>query len=292
MPALLLILCVFSFSFQSLFTKLYNDHFRGPAGTSEPVFSVTYGIAIALATLVTGAFRFSPSPLTVLFGLLNALMLMLYNISIIRAGDLGSYSFMMIANMFGGILLPVFIGVLFLGESVSVTGIIAVVMMLTAMVLLNSGGASVKTAKKGYYLWCAVLFCANGLYGSFLNVQATLMNGLERTEMLTILFLCSSLFTVAAEAVKGRLPSVVRGYRMGAKSGIFLALCCVFAAAGANLLLYLFSVMNTDVVCTVDDGGVLVLSILYSLVLFKEKPSKLQWLGMAIAVASIVLINL
>ncbi|MDO5436112.1 MAG: DMT family transporter [Clostridia bacterium] len=292
MPALLLVLCVLSFSFQSLFTKLFNDHFRGPAGTAEPVFSVTYGIVIALTTLITGAFRFAPSGLTVLFGLLNALMLILYNMAIIRAGSLGSYSFMMIANMFGGILLPVFTGVLFLGETVSVTGIIAVAMMLAAMVLLNCGGASVKTAKKGYYLWCILLFLANGLYGAFLNIQATLMNGLERTEMLVILFLCSSLFTIVCEAVKGRLPSVARGYRMGVGSGVYLALCCIFAAAGANLLLYLFSVMNTDVVCTVDDGGVLVLSILYSLILFKEKPAKLQWLGMALAVASIVLINL
>ena len=49
--------------------------------------------------------------------------------------------------------------------------------------------------------------------------------------------------------------------------------------------------MDSSVFFTIDSGGVLVLSILYSLVLFKEKPTWEVVVGMVIAVASIVLIN-
>lgn len=291
MQFLLLVLCVISFSFQSLFTKLYSDHYRGNAETSVPVFSVVYGAFIAIASLVTGSFSFAPSPLTVLFGILNGLILILYNTAIIRAEKLGSYSFMMIVNLFGAILLPILAGIIFLGETISVTGILAVALMLPAMLLMNHNGLSVKSTGKKYYLWCLLLFLANGLYGTFLNVQATLMNGRERTEMLVILFFLSSVLTVLYETARGRAAALKGGFCMGAKAGIFLILSCVFATVGANLVLYLFSVMNTDVVCTVDNGGVIILSILYALILFREKPDRLQWIGMMLATASIVLIN-
>ena len=292
MLILLLVLCVVSFSLQSLFTKLYTDHYRSSEETATPVFSVVYGLFIATASLITGGFRFSPSFMTVLFGILNGLMLIMYNTSLIRAGSRGSYSFMMISSMFGGILLPVFVGIIFLGETISVTGIIAVAMMLLAMILMNQNGQSGKKAQKSYYLWCLVLFFANGLYGTFLNVQATVMNGLEHTEMLVIQFLTSSVLTILCEAAGRRIPALIQGFRMGRTSAVYLILCCVFATAGANLLIYLFSVLDTGVICTIDDGGVLLLSILYSLILFREKPNKVQWIGMILAVASIALINL
>lgn len=292
MQVLLLILCVVSFSFQSLFTKLYNDHYRGPEEAATPVFSVAYGFLIAVASLITGAFRFSPSALTILFGILNGVMLILYNKSLIRAGDTGSYSFMMIANMFGGILLPILCGVIFLKDTVSVTGIAAIALMLLAMVLINLDGLPGKKPTKSYFVWCAVLFLANGLFGTFMNTQATVMNGLERTEMLVIQYLLSSLFALLFEASQKRLPTLRKGFRMGKKSAVFLILACAAATAGANLMLYLLSVMDTSVFCTIDDGGVLVLSFLYSFILFREKPNRIQWVGMALAVASIILINL
>lgn len=292
MQVLLLILCVVSFSFQSLFTKLYNDHYSGPVEAAAPAFSVAYGFLIAMASLITGAFRFSPSPLTILFGVLNGVMLILYNKSLIRAGDTGSYSFMMIANMFGGILLPILCGVVFLKDTVSVTGIVAIALMLLAMVLINLDGLPGKKPTKSYFVWCAVLFLANGLFGTFMNTQATVMNGLERTEMLVIQYLLSSLFALLFEASQKRLPTLWKGFRMGTRSMTFLILACAAATAGANLMLYLLSVMDTSVFCTIDDGGVLVLSILYSLILFREKPNRIQWVGMALAVASIILINL
>jgi multidrug transporter EmrE-like cation transporter len=49
--------------------------------------------------------------------------------------------------------------------------------------------------------------------------------------------------------------------------------------------------MSSSVLYTIDSGAVLVLSILYSLILFNEKPTWEVVVGMVIAVASIVLIN-
>ena len=79
---------------------------------------------------------------------------------------------------------------------------------------------------------------------------------------------------------------------MGKKSALFLIITCLSATAAANLLLYILTLMESSILYTIDSGAVLVLSIIYSLVLFKEKPTWEQVVGMVIAVASIVLINI
>ena len=97
-------LMVLFFSFQSLFTRLYSAHYAGPdAGKATSVFSVCYGVFIAAASFLLGGMTFAPSWQTVLFGLLNAAMLILYNTSMIEAGNRGSYSFLMVSSLFGGI---------------------------------------------------------------------------------------------------------------------------------------------------------------------------------------------
>ncbi len=286
-------LMILFFSFQSLFTRLYSANYAGPdAGKATPVFSVCYGVFIALASFLVGGMTFAPSWQTILLGLLNAGMLIFYNTSIIEAGNRGSYSFLMVASMFGGILVPMAIGLLFLGETLSGLQVVAVVMMLISLVLMNVRTISFKGASRSYYIWCIVLFFANGLYGAINNLQAQVMNGAERTEMLTILYLASALAAIATELVKGQGKQLVQGFKMGRKSAIYMVITCLSATAAANLLLYILTLMSSSVLYTIDSGAVLVLSILYSLILFKEKPTWEVVLGMLVAVASIVLINI
>lgn len=285
--------CVLAFSFQSLFTKLYMDEYNNcDREMAEPVFSAVYGLFIAIASLCTGGGAFSPSFQTIVFGLMNGIVLLVYNYSIIKAGKLGSYSFMMIMNMFGGIIVPIIVGVLFLNETLSLMQIVAIMIMLVAMTIMNMEKGCMRGFDKGYLLWCIILFMANGLYGALMNTQATVRNGNERTEMLVILFAFSSLTAISKEIICGRGARMLSGLRMGRKSFVYLLICCVSATAGANLILFLFSKMDAGVICTINNGGVLILSFLYSFILFKEKPNHRQAFGMILAVISIVLVNI
>lgn len=291
--ALMVFLMIMCFSFQSLFTRLYSASYTGKdSAMATPVFSVCYGLFIAAASFLLGGMSFSPSWPTWGLGLLNALMLVLYNTSMIEAGNRGSYSFLMVSSMFGGILVPMFIGVCFLEESLKGLQIVAVVLMLLALVLMNVRSISFKGASKAYYMWCLALFCANGLYGAIQNLQAQVMNGAERTEMLTILYACSALTAALPHLTRGQGKALKEGFRMGGKAAIFLLITCVSATAAANLMLYILTLMDSSVLFTIDSGAVLVVSILYSLILFKEKPTWEQVIGMVVAVASIVLINI
>ena len=291
---LLTALMIVLFSFQSLFTRLYTASYAGgDVSGATPVFTFCYGFVIALASFIAGGFKFHASSLTWLFGLLNALMLILYNTSMIRAGSLGSYAFMMTSSLFGGIVVPLIAGILFLKETMTFLQWIAVVLMLTAIVMMNSKGLSLKKNSGKYYLWCAFLFLSNGLYGLIMKLQSNGLNGAERTEMLVILFGFSALAAALMEVLGGRGKRLVNGLGMGAKSAVFLACCCISAFSAVNLMMYLLTqIQSTGLLYTMQNGGVLVLSFLYSVLLFKEKPGVIKLGGMALAVASMVMLNI
>lgn len=293
MLAFAVAIMVVFYSFQSLFTRLYSANYEGPdKNQSTTIFSICYGVFIGLATWIVGGFTFSPSWQTVGLGVMNALMLMLYNASMIESGNRGSYSFLMISSMFGGIMVPLVIGVAFMGETITALQGAAIALMLISFVVMNARGISFKGASGAYYLWCFLLFLSNGLYAAVMNIQTTVMGGAERTEMLTILFLTSALIVAGTQLVKGRGHEMIQGFKMGKKAALFLLICCASATAAANLLMYNLTQMEASILYTIDNGGVLVLSVLYSLILFKERPRWEQWLGIAMALTSIVLINI
>lgn len=290
MQVLFVALMVVMFSLQSLFTRLYSMHYAGKdASQASTVFSITYGVLIAVSSWIAGGCSFSPGWTTWLLGLLNACMLALYNRSMIEAGNRGSYAFLMVASMFGGILVPLAVDVVFLGVSLSLMQGLAVVLMLLSLVLMNAQGISVRTQKRGYFAWCAALFLSNGLYGTLMDLQARMMSGAQRSEMLTILFASSALIAALPQVKCWR--EMKQGFHMGGKPCTFLLACCVCATAAANLLLWLLPRMNASILYTIDNGGVLVLSMGYAMLLFHEKPRRIQLAGMALAMLSIGIIN-
>ena len=293
MTAVLVAFMVLFYSFQSLFTRLYSANYEGPdSSQSTTAFNICFGAFIGAATLITGGFSFAPSWPTTLYGLLNAGMLLLYNTAMIESGNRGSYSFLMISSMFGGITVPLAIGVAFMGETITALQGAAIVLMLISFVVMNARGISFKGASGAYYLWCFLLFLSNGLYAAIMNIQTTVMAGGERTEMLTILFMTSALIVAGTQLVKGRGKEMIEGFKMGKKAALFLLVCCASATAAANLLMYNLSLMEASILYTIDNGGVLVLSVLYSLILFRERPRWEQWAGIGLALASIVMLNI
>ena len=57
-------------------------------------------------------------------------------------------------------------------------------------------------------------------------------------------------------------------------------------------MLYVLKLVNASVLYTIDNGGVLVLSVLYSCILFKEKLSLAQGIGIGLSMVSIIALSL
>ena len=275
------------YSFQSLFCRMYTNA-RGGEGATQ--FSVVYSAFAGICTLAVNGFVYAPSRITLVLGLINALMLLTYNISMVKCGNLGSYAFMMICVLSGGILVPMVYDALYLNFTFSALQIAAVVLIIAAFIVMNLDG--VRAKKNGKYLmWCAILFVVNGLYGVFMNLQQTLMNFTQRNEMIITTFLGMGLMTGAFELIFHR-KRFINGFRMEKKAVLPMILSSLSATLAVNLLMWVMKNVNITVLSVVNNGGVLVLSALFAFTLFKEKMEKHTITGILMACASIVMLSI
>ncbi len=297
LTVLLIGLMLILYSFQTLFTRLYTAEYPGDSSTSTYVFSAVYGLSTALITFAIGGFRFAPSAITLMYGVLNALTLITYNYSLIKATSTGSYAIANLSLLSGGILITMFQYVLFYGGSLTLLQYGGVAVMLASFVFINADGlfTGKKAEKKKrtlFPLYCVILFIANGLYGAFLFAQQTAMQNTQRSEMIMITFLISAFvgFMMLVFKTKGKpLPT----FRQTRKSLIYLVIACLSAAIALNLYVYIMTlVKNIAVLNTIDNGGILAISALYAYFIFLEKLSASKITGILLAIISIVMLSI
>lgn len=292
---LLIALIIALYSFQTLFCRLYNNHFPGRKDSGPVVFSVLYGVLVTVITLAISGFHYAPSRTTLLLGLGNALVLLGYNISLINATGCGSYAVANFCQLSGGILVPLIQSVLFYGHSFTLRQYGGILVMLMAFLALNIEGMRGKTGRgekrEGRFaLFCALLFLFNGLYGALIVAQQTALDGAERTEMIVTTFMGTAILAlIVLMRLRGR--QTAREFRQNGKSTLFLGLCCLSAASALNLLMYIMKFVNAAILYTLENGGVLLLSTLYAVTLFKEKFSPVKAVGVGLAVVSLIMLS-
>lgn len=274
------------YSFQSLFCRMYTNARNGEGATQ---FSVVYSAFAGICTLAVNGFSYAPSWITLALGLINAVVLLTYNVSMVKCGVLGSYAFMMICSLSGGILVPMVYDALYLGFSFSTIQIAAVMLIIAAFIVMNLDGVRAKKNLK-YLMWCGILFAVNGLYSVFMNLQQTLMNFTQRNEMIITTFLGMGLITAAFELAVHR-RRFLDGFRMGKKAVAPMVLSSIVATLVVNLLMWVMKSVNVTVLNVVNNGGVLVLSAVYAFALFKERLEKHTVIGILMACASIVMLS-
>ncbi len=290
MSMLLILGLIVLYSFQTLFCTLFNDRYTGSKAASPYVFCVVEAIAIPLVSLVLNGFRVSISGVTLLLGVLNAAALFVYNISLIAAGRRGSYAFLNVMMLFGGILIPIIYSAIVYGEKPSWLQWLAIVVMLAACFMMNKDDIRLSGTSPVYYLLCLALFVSNGAYGTFMKIQSTAAEAEGREMVMLTYFLMGVIAFVML--LRTERKDALKAFRVDRRSLPPLLACLLSAAAAINLLVFILPMVNTAVLYTTDNGGVLVLSCVYSVLIFKEKLSPTKVAGMVLAVASIVALSL
>ena len=288
---LLIILIVVLYSLQTLFCTMYTNNYPGKQENASPVFGVLESIAIAIFTWAWIGFKFELSLTTLLLGALNAVVLFTYNTSLIKAGAKGSYAFMNVAMLFGCILVPLLYTTIFLNETLVWYQYAAIALMLVSFVLMNY-----KDFKQNgktpwvYYVFCALLFLSNGLYGTLLKIQSD-YDASQKNEMIILTYGLMGVISFIQLAIKEK-KDTFKAFKLNKKAIVPLAFCLASAALAINILVLVIPMVNTAVLYTVENGGVLILAAVYSIVFFKEKPQLLKILGMIIAAVSITVLSL
>lgn len=290
--AVLLSILVCIYTMQSLFCKVFSDLYAGDKEASGGVFTVLYGAFVGIATLVVSLFDFDPAPLTWIYGLLCALMLFIYNFSMVNASRQGSYAFMTLCMLSGGIVLPCFASVLILDQPLTGIAVLGIIIMLIAFVVLNVQNIKLKGSPVSYYIWCALLFISNGVFGAVTSLQANQVGSVDRSEMVVITYIGSFIVAMIQLAATRKKKIGSDFARIGKKA--WLAGLCSFTCAtiAINLALVVLTLINPAIYAAVENGAILVLSAICSAIIFKERFTKMQLLGMTLAVISIVLLSI
>ena len=82
-----------------------------------------------------------------------------------------------------------------------------------------------------------------------------------------------------------------KAFKLNKKCALPLALCLFSAAAAVNLLVLILPLVDTAVFYTVENGGVLLLAAVYSVLFFKEKLSTPKAIGVLLGIASITILS-
>lgn len=296
---LLIALMIVLYACQTLFCRLYNQRYPGEESTSPFAYNVIYGVFVSVVTFAVGKGRFAPSTATVLLGLLNGAVLFGYNLSLIKATASGSYAVANLCLLAGGILIPLFQSVIVYHVPLNALQYAGAAVMLAAFLFLNLDGivggkkeAKAKTAASRLFpLFCALLFLFNGLYGALLNAQQEATGNTQREEMIIVTFLFTALLGFAMLLAKRGRGSLA-AFRQTKGSALCMLLCCISAAAALNLLMYVMQLVNVPVLYTVENGGVLVLSVVFAVFLFKEKITPFKAVGLLLALSSLVMLSI
>lgn len=189
------------------------------------------------------------------------------------------------------LLIPGFYGILFLGEPVSCFLVIGLCLLAVSLFLINyQKEQTPQTVSWQWILYVLLAFFGNGLCSVVQKAEQTnLGEGGQNLFMIFALFFCTvSLFVASFFFRKERgtgLPAM--------RSGWWLAgLCGILNGLVNYLVLYLNPRVPSSILFPLVSGGSMILVLLWSLFVKKERFSARQTVGFVIGIASIVILNI
>lgn len=279
MSAILILLMIAIYTFQSFLCRKYSETYPGQANMASPVFTVVSGLIVAILSFALTGFSFQAAPLTVFLGILNAVILFAYNSCMILASQNGPYSILMVFMVSGGIIIPAITAAVGFHETVSVGKLCSIMVILVAVYMISrKEDDQAFLSKRKFWASCAGLALFNGAYGAMFDLQRRLTSVGEKEEMVTVTyfvaFALSGIYMLLRQGKECRTA-----FRQTKQSLFYLLSCSVAVALAINLMVYILPLVNVTVLYTFDNAGVLLASVVFSRIFFKEKMSVLNWIG-------------
>lgn len=285
MIVLIIALVVLLYTMQSLFTRFYTDNYPGDQSLTTPVFAVVCGLIVTAVSFIFSGFSFEFQWLTVLLGVINAVVLYGYDAFIIKASATGPYSILMTFSLTGGIVIPAIVSwVSDFKSNFSIVQLFAILVIFAAVLMITTKKEETedkeehKKHRTFFLIICTLLGLANGLYGVLLNTQQELTGVSQKEEMVVITFIGAALISLVQLFIKEK-KNALKAFKQTKLSLTFLLLSAIVSALAVNALVIALQGVNETVVYTFDNAGVLMLSAIASAIFFKEKLSKLNVAG-------------
>lgn len=186
------------------------------------------------------------------------------------------------------LVIPTLYGLLFLGEPVSVTLIVGVLLLLGSLFLVNAKKEEA-TVNRRWLAFALLAFLGNGVCSTTQTVQQLHFDGRYKGEFMFASMLLLSAFFLTVSFLRHRQAALV-SLRQGWSAMVTNGLCN--GTVNLFVMLLVSGGMAASVMFPVLSGGGLILTTLLSVLVYRERLSLPQYIGLAMGTASVVLMNL
>ena len=156
-----------------------------------------------------------------------------------------------------------------------------------------------------FFILSILLAIANGLYGVVYAVHETAMNSVfsnldkdalatainQQKQMLIIYPFAGAAIIAAVRLIVAEKKKVHLTFVQNKKSLLYIILAAVVSAFAVNVLVALVGIVDTTLLYTFDNAGVMLLSALASALIFKDKLSTKNIIGCVIMTLALVLMG-
>ena len=290
MPYVYLISSVFSMAFCSILGAFYT---RRTMGRRDPaaLYSFLYFVALFLLWSMVYLFDFSFEVRVLPYTFLFAFFFTLSLISGINAVRIGPVMLTSLISQTSLVAVSLW-GIFFWGAEFSLNVVIGLVMVVVSLCLClyvgKAQGGVVEKISLRWLIWCILAFVGNAGCSIAQRTQQMVFDGQHKGMLMCFAMAISAIMGLVLYIKSDRTDSIVIIKTNGAFP---------IVAAGLNMLLNLFVMLmaTTDlspnlIYPTLAVGG-LILTSMFSLIVFREKLKWWQWIGVVIGISATALLS-
>lgn len=280
---LLMSAIILFYSFQNFFCKKFSFSYPGKPENATPVLMIVGGFAVAFITFAFSGFKFSALPLTIILGIINALATYGYNYFLIKASACGPFSVVIVLSIVGGIAIPAGFKWIFFDEAMTALSIVFLLVVLVGVFLM-----SIKPTDKyenelnkispKFLIFAASTALCNGVYCTLVAIQQELTGEGNKEEFVIVSYAFAAIVSLIMLFINK--ADFRNTFRQTLKSSLDLVFySCSTSLAINSLVLFMIFKINTGVLYTIQNSGVMLMSVILSFFVFKEKITKTNLLG-------------
>ena len=188
------------------------------------------------------------------------------------------------------VVIPVMVGILYLGQNEwLVVKIIGIVLALISFALVLFKGNNEKVNIKSLYLPVSV-FIVSGLIDTSMEIVNKKYISIENPQELFLMGIFATASIIGVLTIIFDMSKKIKGSRFTWEPLIWGSIMGVFNFLVSKMILVNVGLMGGSVVFPVHNASVVMLTALAGVLFFKERFSLRQWIGVAVAIVSVVLI--
>lgn len=291
-PSLLLLtisilVCLIGGMLSNMYSKNYIFSIK-----DRLLFCIIMQSFAAITLFALSGFTIKCSAYTVILAVSFGAITVINLLSNLSALAIGPWSYTAVIGSFSTVI-TAFSGYLFWHEKLSVIKIFCIFLMVICICLATANGGDEKKVSFRWLLFALLSSLSTASVGILQKVHQNSAYKDELSQFLVIAFISSLLLSTVAYFISNCLKKSENTNgefkkRILDKKILFLgmALIGIFTALNNEFNLYLVGVIDSAVFFPLVNGGGLILSVLMSVLIFKEKLSRKQSIGILLGIVA------